>query len=100
MLCSGRDSVTGDEVADFDEGARALRRVAAVARQPGARGHVAVLLPCEQDRVDRVRGLAARVDLEVQVRRGRLGITRVAGEAEDRAGLDRAAVLAVLNRTK
>src|SRR3990170_2117522 len=82
--CSGGDSgpvvisLPRDEVADLDEGAGPLGGVGAVARQPGARRHVAVLLPCEQDlmRVDRV--LAARVDLEVHVRRGRL---RVAGVA-------------------
>src|SRR3954452_24320232 len=97
VLCSGADSVTGDEVPDLDEGAGALRGVPAVARQPGARGHVAVLLPCEQDRmrIDRVLGLAAGVDLEVDVRRGRLGVAGVAGEAEDVSGLDPAAILGV-----
>ena len=54
-------SLARDEVADLDQGAGALRRVAAVAGQPCARGHVAMFLPCQQDRmrVDRVLLLAA-----------------------------------------
>src|SRR5215213_4652944 len=81
-----------DEVADLDERARALGGVGAVARQPGAGRHVAVLLPCEQDRMGVDRVLAAGVDLEVHVRRRRLGVAGVAGEAENGAGLDLAAV--------
>src|SRR3954470_3555622 len=97
VLCSGADSVTGDEVADFHERAGALRRVAAVARQPGTRGDVALLLPREQDRmrIDRVLVLAAGVDLEVHVGRRGLGVAGVAREAEDGAGFDLAAVLGV-----
>ena len=45
--------------------------------------------------VDRVLLLAARMDLEVHVRRGRLGVAGVAGEAEHGAGLDAAAVLGI-----
>ena len=46
-------------------------------------------------RIDRVLLLAAGMDLEVHVRRGRLGVAGVAGEAEHGAGLDLAAVLGV-----
>ena len=73
------------------------RGVLAVARQPCARGHVAVLLPCEQDRmrIDRVLSSPPGWISKCDVRRGRLGVAGVAGEAEHGAGLDAAAVVGV-----
>ena len=72
------------EVADLDERAGAFRGV--------GQGGAGALLPGDQERV-RVDGLAAvGVDLEVQVRRGRLGVAGVADVAEDRARLDVAVV--------
>ena len=57
-----------------------------------ARARAGALLPGDQERVG-VDGLAAvGVDLEVQVRRGRLGVAGVAHVAEDRPRLDVAVV--------
>src|SRR5215218_10953961 len=84
-------SLPRDEVADLDERSRAGLGVVPVAREPAAGGHDPARLPRRQHPVRIDRPLVARVDLEVHVRRRRLGVARVADEAQQRARLDLAA---------
>ena len=92
---SGRCSRhSGDEVADLDERAGPLGGVArrgASARRRGARRGAPAMRAGSHAGRSRPP-LAAGVDLEVHVRRRRLGVAGVAGEAEHGAGLDLAAV--------